>query len=331
MLVFPFLAALSSTLWKEPAREFRFFTNDGDIVGLLDQRPVIACDGRIPQLDVVNLELSHWEDNKTPREYFADTSTEMALLFAESNRGNQRWKDALVVNNHYDTDGALSVFACLDPDLALQYKSTLIDGAEAGDFGEWSSDNGMKLDLIVSDFLRFDEEDAFHEVLDKLPSILKALDRDGGEEWSKYWRPSMELSFECLERLENGDVTLKAGPGSMAILSTTDFCRHALHRGLLNSDLWGRTNRILRVGGKGVYRYESVGHGWVKNLRDRHVVPSVDKKCVVKLMNSSDEENLSGWSVDNNSLVSICQTVSCPACLNDVAQALSDADDNCRS
>ena len=57
---------------------------------------------------------------------------------------------ATVLNNHYDTDGLLSVWALLQPEAALQYRQLLVEASEAGDFDEWpASDEGLKLQFAI--------------------------------------------------------------------------------------------------------------------------------------------------------------------------------------
>lgn len=110
--------------------------------------PTISCDGRVPGS---TLELTHWTANVTPRPLYADTSTECALRLAQAcSRGEYaQLAEATVLNNHFDTDGVLSVWACLEPEAALRHAALLCEGAEAGDFGEWSSDRGIQLDAAI--------------------------------------------------------------------------------------------------------------------------------------------------------------------------------------
>lgn len=58
-----------------------------------NNKPTISCDGRIK--GGVSLELSHWNGNETQDEYYADTSTEMAL-----NLPPEQMANAVVLNNH---------------------------------------------------------------------------------------------------------------------------------------------------------------------------------------------------------------------------------------
>jgi uncharacterized protein DUF6687 len=78
-----------------------------------------------------DLELSHWVPNRSPAEWKADSSTEMCLRFAEK---NPKTAFDLVVNNHADVDGVLSVFAIMHPEPAFAHRELLIGAAEMGDF-----------------------------------------------------------------------------------------------------------------------------------------------------------------------------------------------------
>lgn len=78
-----------------------------------------------------DVELSHWLPNRTEDRYKAGTSTEICFKYLEENK---TYPYDLVVNNHLDIDGILSVFVLCHPKFALQHKKDLIQTAEAGDF-----------------------------------------------------------------------------------------------------------------------------------------------------------------------------------------------------
>jgi hypothetical protein len=78
-----------------------------------------------------DLELSHWVPNRTPDRYKADTSTEICLNFAQD---PPEGDFDLVVNNHVDVDGILSVFALVHSELAREHRKVLVGAAEMGDF-----------------------------------------------------------------------------------------------------------------------------------------------------------------------------------------------------
>jgi hypothetical protein len=290
-------------------REFRFVPYGTSFTPANDeeaQRPTVSCDGRIP--GGVTLELTHWTGNETPDNLYADTSTDMAIRFAQQRDRYPELENALILNNHFDTDGVLSVWACLEPSQASQtYNNLLKEGAEAGDFGEWSSDLGVKLDCAVSSFLEEtgDEKQAYINVLKELPSLLRDLQQTGGVAYERLWKDDFEEAIKDWKALQEGSASLQRGPSKMVILkSQRSLSPYALHRGLRESGLWSGTTRILHVVSDGAsffrYRYEMPGHGWVKKLVDRHVVPSVDGSQLAKQLPD-------GWAASGG-LVGICHS-----------------------
>src|SRR5215467_217202 len=68
--------------------------------------PKLSVDGTVDNA----VHFSHWKGNETPAQLKADTSTETVLnVVAAPNRGELTRGIALVTNNHFDTDGVLSV------------------------------------------------------------------------------------------------------------------------------------------------------------------------------------------------------------------------------
>ena len=119
---------------------FEFYTD------ALENTPKLSVDGTVPN----SIHLSHWEGNETPVELKADTSTEIALnLVASPNRDSITQGIDLVTNNHFDCDGVLSCGTVLTGERALQYRDLLIAAAEAGDFSEYSSDDGVKVSIAI--------------------------------------------------------------------------------------------------------------------------------------------------------------------------------------
>ena len=66
-----------------------------------------------PTLDI---ELSHWIPNQTPKQYRSTTSTAICFKFLHD---PQHSPYDLVVNNHLDIDGLLSVFVLSYPSISL--------------------------------------------------------------------------------------------------------------------------------------------------------------------------------------------------------------------
>ncbi len=92
--------------------------------------------------DYVDIELSHWLPNKTEDRYKAGTSTEICFKFLEANENHPY---DLVINNHLDIDGLLSVFVLCHPKIALYYKDVLCNASKTGDFWAWSAGKSLKL------------------------------------------------------------------------------------------------------------------------------------------------------------------------------------------
>src|SRR5262245_58127924 len=108
--------------------------------------PKLSVDGTVDNA----IHFSHWNGNQTPVEVKADTSTEIALnLVASPNREQLTRGIELVTNNHFDTDGVLSCWTVLNGERALPLREKLIAGAEAGDFSELSSVDGVRTSILI--------------------------------------------------------------------------------------------------------------------------------------------------------------------------------------
>ena len=119
---------------------FQFYTE------ALANVPKLSVDGTVDN----SIHFSHWQGNQTPAELKADTSTEIALnLVASPNKDALTGGIDLVVNNHFDTDGVLSVWTVLTGEPALEHRELLIAAAEAGDFSEHSSDDGVRVSIAI--------------------------------------------------------------------------------------------------------------------------------------------------------------------------------------
>src|SRR5713226_8641493 len=113
--------------------------------GLIDL-PKLSVDGTVDNA----IHFSHWKGNETPSSVKADTSTEIALnLVAAPNRDELTRGIDLVTNNHFDTDGVLSVWTVLTGERALELRDQLIAAAEAGDFSELSTPAGVRASIVI--------------------------------------------------------------------------------------------------------------------------------------------------------------------------------------
>jgi hypothetical protein len=169
------------------------------------EHPVISVDGA---WDAPGLNLSHWPGNRTPIALRHDLSTGSALAFSRlsaAERARLAGDAVAIVNNHYDTDGVMALFAVRHPEAALARADAMLDAARAGDFFQIPSELGLALDAVVTGlndaerspiraaFAGLDEagrrEVVLAHLLEHLPALL---DGDLG--------PYRELSDPVVER-----------------------------------------------------------------------------------------------------------------------------------
>src|ERR1041384_7848599 len=202
---------LHYTQRRGKSMRFEFFTD------ALENVPKLSVDGTVDN----SIHFSHWEANATPAEVKADTSTEIALnLVASPNRVALTNGIELVTNNHFDTDGTLSVWTVLNGERALAYRDLLISAAEAGDFSEYSSDDGVRVSIAIqgSDQASPNNDDgsplarllAGEEVDDEaradelvLPEVARLLTNINNYE--SLWREGWERLAAAIESFERGE------------------------------------------------------------------------------------------------------------------------------
>src|SRR5882762_8477927 len=112
----------------------------------LDDVPKLSVDGTVSNA----VHFSHWVGNETPSEVKADTSTEIVLnLVASPNRNELTQGIELVTNNHFDTDGVLSVWTVLKGAGALGLRDKLVSATEAGDFSEFTNEEAVRASIVI--------------------------------------------------------------------------------------------------------------------------------------------------------------------------------------
>ena len=95
----------------------------------LEDLPKLSVDGLVPN----SIHFSHWQGNRTPAEVKADSSTEIALNTVASPRLGELTRGLeLVTNNHFDTDGVLSVWTMLTGERALDLREVAGSGDDVG-------------------------------------------------------------------------------------------------------------------------------------------------------------------------------------------------------
>ncbi len=176
----------------------------------------ISVDGIVPN----SYHLSHWQGNKTPAPLKADTATEIVFRYlCHPDRKSLFPKVGIVTNNHFDTDGLLSVWAFLNARKAEPMAGRLIAAAEAGDFSAFSSEEGVQIDLLTKALChaedsplaegirayRGPQEAAFYKVLLPLvPDLFRKKD-----EYRAFWRAPFEDILHSMSLFDQGVIGLE--------------------------------------------------------------------------------------------------------------------------
>lgn len=173
--------------------------------------PFLCVDG----VEEGGLNLSHWPGNRTPSHLKADTTTEMALKLARDS-GRERWLQgvSVVSNNHFDTDGLLSVWGVLHPGEALRHERALIQAARTGDFGEFTTPEAFKFDAVVT---AFDDDrrspiaseirglaghERYQRVYDRLLGMMPDL-LAGAARYKEIWAGPLQSLMRSLMRIRD--------------------------------------------------------------------------------------------------------------------------------
>jgi hypothetical protein len=173
--------------------------------------PFLCVDGVVAD----GLNVSHWPGNRTPSHLKADTSTEMALKLARD-PGRAEWLEgvSIVTNNHFDTDGLLSVYAVLRPREALRHEKAMIQAARTGDFGEWTTPEAFKFDAVVtaydddrrspiaSEIVGKSEYERYQIIYDRLLSSLPDL-LTGATTHKELWGDRLQPYMRSMMRIRD--------------------------------------------------------------------------------------------------------------------------------
>ena len=241
----------------------------------------ISCDGVVPG---AALDLSHWQGNRTPQQYKADTSTEIALSFVVSPESTERWAGAVAVNNHFDTDGVLSVWTLLDPERALAQRDLLVAAAEAGDFDEWPAlDRGLWLDAAIRALgaCAVDDAAAYATVLGQLPELIESLD-----ERQDLWGDEWETLHGAVASLESGRLRAERCGAIGLLVHALDVREAAPGPLLARSFLPGAKRYLLafnRGGGMHDFRYERPRYAWADTVI-RPILAQPDAVTLARLL-----------------------------------------------
>lgn len=292
----------------------------------LDQVPKLSVDGTVGN----SIHFSHWEGNQTPAELRADTSTEIALnLVAAPNRLELTRGIELVTNNHFDTDGVLSVWTVLTGERALELRDKLIPAAEAGDFNEFRNENAVRASIViqgaeqasatndtVSPLARqlggegeIDEARCYELVLPEVERVLTRTD-----EYEPLWREGWEQVAVAMESFargdsrvaEHADARLSLVSLAPEIFSATGFnpTRHAAPYMAIASHARGQMFLIATPFKNGwFYRIDYPYYSWAETV----VRPRIQRRDLSSLLNRlNDLEGAreGSWQNDTSEMTS---------------------------
>jgi hypothetical protein len=292
----------------------------------LDDVPKLSVDGTVAN----SVHFSHWEGNETPPELKADTSTEIALnLVAAPNKNELTRGIELVTNNHFDTDGVLSVWTVLAGERALALRDQLIPAAEAGDFSEFTNESAVRASIAIqgSDQPTPGEESAsplacqlagetvnddaraYDLVLPEVELLLTKTD-----EYEPLWRGAwgkIALALESFASgasrvIEIGDAGISLVTLAPDVFSPSGFnpTRHAAPYTAISRYAKGQLFVIttpLRSGW--AYRIDYPYYSWAETIV-RPRIPRRDFSQLLTEINELESEGEGIWKLDNSEMTS---------------------------
>lgn len=291
----------------------------------LENVPKLSVDGTVDNA----IHFSHWVGNETPAELKADTSTEIALnLVAAPHRARLTQGIELVTNNHFDTDGVLSVWTVLTGEKALEIGDQLIAAAEAGDFSEFSNEAGIRASIVIQGSDQacpdsksgsplatqlaggpVDEARSYELVLPEIERVLTHVD-----DYEPLWRDAWQKIAAALESFERGastvtevaDVKLSVITLSPEIFSPSGFnpTRHAAPYTAISRYARGHIFLIATPVDRGwTYRIDYPYYSWAETLV-RPQIKRRDLSSALTQLNEAEETQAGKWQFDSSEMTS---------------------------
>ena len=289
----------------------------------LDGVEKLSVDGTVSN----SIHFSHWEGNLTPAELKADTSTEIALnLVAAPNRNELTRGIELVTNNHFDTDGVLSVWTVLTGERALDLRDKLIPAAEAGDFSEFTNEAAVRASIAIQGSdqpnpdddagsplarqlagIAVDDAKAYEVVLPEVERVLLRTD-----EYEPLWRDAWEKIAKALESFERGASTVtEFGDVSLVTLAPDIFSpsgfnptRHAAPYTAISHYAKGRLFVITTPLHSGwSYRVDYPYYSWAETIVRPHIARR-DLSPLLTELNRREGNGAGVWKLDKSEMTS---------------------------
>jgi uncharacterized protein DUF6687 len=286
--------------------------------------PKLSVDGTVDNA----IHFSHWQGNETPQSVKADTSTETVLnVVSAPNRAELTRSIELVTNNHFDTDGLLSVWAMLTGESALPLRDKLIAAAEAGDFSEMSTVDGVRASIVIqgSDS-PIDKSGsplvaklAGHHVTDEAESYLLALPHvadviSNTDKYEELWRDQWKRIETALESFARGASTVEEFTDvdlSLVSLAPEIFGPNGFDPACDAPPFTAFSRRVkgtlfliaMQLNGGWAYRLDYPYYSWAETV----VRPAVERRDLSLLLERLNELETSAngkWAADSSELAS---------------------------
>ncbi len=286
--------------------------------------PKLSVDGTVDNA----IHFSHWKGNQTPVSVKADTSTEIALnLVAAPNRDELTQGIDLVTNNHFDTDGVLSVWTMLTGERALELRDKLIPAAEAGDFCELSTENAVRASIVIqgsdspiddagsplaqqlANETVDDDRRAYELVLPHVEHVLTHTD-----EYESLWREAWNRIAVAVESFANGSSRVEEDQEaklSIVTLAPDIFGSSGFHPAFHTAPFTAISHHAhgelfliaTPLDGGWAYRIDYPYYSWAETM----VRPSIKRRDFNSLMtrlNELEKDGYAKWKPDSSELAS---------------------------
>jgi hypothetical protein len=286
--------------------------------------PKLSVDGTVDNA----IHFSHWQGNETPHSVKADTSTETVLnVVAAPNRQELTRSIELVTNNHFDTDGLLSVWAMLTGESALPLRDKLIAAAEAGDFSEMSTVDGVRASIViqgsdspidksgsplVAKLARRPVDDEAESYLLALPHVADVISNtDKYEElWRDQWKrietalDSFARGASTVEEFTDVDLSLVSLAPEIFGAEGFDPARNAAPFTAFSTRVKGTLFLIAtQLNGGWAYRLDYPYYSWAETVV-RPAVARRDLSLLLERLNELETSANGKWAADSSELAS---------------------------
>ncbi len=287
--------------------------------------PKLSVDGTVDNA----IHFSHWKGNKTPALVKADTSTEIALnLVGAPNRDELTRGIGLVTNNHFDTDGVLSVWTVLTGEPALELRGQLIAAAEAGDFSELSTDDGVRASIVIqgsespideetrSPLARQlggspvnDDARAYELVLPHVARVLTRIDEYEilwRREWTRIAAALDSFAKGSSQVVEDRDARVSLVTLAPEIFSSAGFkpTRHGAPFTAISKHARGDLFLIVTPFDRGwAYRLDYPYYSWAETIV-RPEIRRRDFSSFIDALNKLEKSSAGSWRLDSSELTS---------------------------